>query len=52
MDDEKNIVFIKYEGELVEDGLMDARKQAQALIGLDEALKYFIVKQIPARRLG
>ena len=50
MDDERYLGYIKYDGELVESGLMDARKQAQALIGLDEALRYFISKQIPQLR--
>lgn len=39
--------YIKYDGPLVEEGLMDARRQAQALIGFDSALRYFIEKQIP-----
>ena len=47
MDEEKYLGYIKYDGELVEDGLMDARKQAQALIGYDSALRYFIGKQAP-----
>ncbi len=50
MDDEKYLGYIKYDGELVENGLMDGRKQAQALIGLDEALRYFISKQVPELR--
>lgn len=45
--EEKYIGFIRYEGKLVEDGLMDARKQAEALLGLDNALRYFIAKQAP-----
>jgi hypothetical protein len=47
MDSEKYLGYIKYDGKLVEDGLMDARKQAQALIGYDSALRYFIGKQAP-----
>jgi hypothetical protein len=50
MDDERYLGYIKYEGELVDDGLMDGRKQAQAIIGLDEALRYFISKQVPELR--
>jgi hypothetical protein len=50
MDNEACLGYIKYEGELVEDGLMDGRKQAQAIIGLDEALRYFISKQVPELR--
>lgn len=47
MDEEKYLGYIKYEGPLVEDGLMDARKQAKALIGFDSALRYFIAKRAP-----
>lgn len=50
MDEEKYLGYIKYDGELVKSGLMDARKQAQALLGYDEALRYFIGKQIPELR--
>ncbi len=50
MEDEKYLGYIKYEGELVDSGLMDARKQAQALLGYDEALRYFIGKQLPELR--
>lgn len=47
MEEEKYIGYIKYEGRLVEEGLMDARKQAQALLGFDSALRYFIGKLAP-----
>lgn len=47
MSDMKVLGYIKYEGELVQDGLMDARKQAKALLAIDSALRYFIVKQAP-----
>ncbi len=47
MAEENYIGYIKYDGEFVKDGLMDGRKQAQALIGLDDALRYFISKQVP-----
>lgn len=50
MEAEKYIGFIKYEGYLVEDGLMDARKQAEALIGFDTAIRYFINIQAPISR--
>jgi len=50
MEDEKYLGYIKYDGELVENGLMDGRKQAQAIIGLDDALRYFISKQVPELR--
>lgn len=48
MDIEENFIgYIKYEGELVADGLMDARKQAKALTGLDSAIRFLIAKQSP-----
>ena len=39
------IGFIRYEGKPVEKGYLDARKSAEALLGLDEALRYFVGKQ-------
>ena len=45
--EEKYIGYIKYEGELVGDGLMDARRQAKSLLAFDSALRYFIAKQAP-----
>lgn len=44
---EKNKIFahIKYEGELVKDGFLDARKAGEALIGIDESLRYFIFQE-------
>ncbi|NMH66005.1 hypothetical protein, partial [Shewanella salipaludis] len=50
MDEEKYLGYIKYDGKLVENGLMDARKQAQALLGYDAALRYFVGKQAPELR--
>lgn len=47
MEEEKYLGYIKYDGPLVEDGLMDGRKQAQALIGFDTAVRYFISKIAP-----
>lgn len=41
------IGFVKYEGKLVKDGLMDARRQAKALLAIDLALRYFIEKKAP-----
>lgn len=43
-DDELNGIFayIKYEGELVKDGFLDAKRAGEALIGIDEALRFFI----------
>jgi hypothetical protein len=36
---------IRYCGQLVEDGLLDARKSAQALYGFDEAVRFFAICQ-------
>lgn len=50
MDEAKYIGYLKYSGELVEEGFLDARKSAQALLGLDEAVRFFVAQQVP--RLG
>ncbi|MFK5892117.1 MAG: hypothetical protein QM504_02730 [Pseudomonadota bacterium] len=47
MDKEEYIGCLKYSGELVESGMLDARKSAQALLGFDEAIRFFITKQLP-----
>ncbi len=47
MSEHSPLGFIRYSGRLVEDGLMDARKQAQALIGFDAALRFFIEERLP-----
>lgn len=47
MSDEKYIGYIRYDGELVKDGLMDARRQAKSLLAFDSAVRYFITKQAP-----
>jgi hypothetical protein len=38
MENEDCIGYLSYSGSLVENGLLDARKSAQALLGLDEAI--------------
>jgi hypothetical protein len=43
--DEKFLGFIRYSGHLVEGGLLDARKSAQALLGFDEAVRFFVGRQ-------
>jgi len=40
--EEKYIGYIRYCGDLVDDGLLDARKSAQALLGFDEAVRFFV----------
>ena len=41
------IGYLKYSGKLVGDGYFDAKKAAQALVGFDGALRYFVLKQNP-----
>jgi hypothetical protein len=43
--EEKYLGFLKYEGEMVSEGYMDARKSAQALLGFDEAIRFFAGQQ-------
>lgn len=45
---EEYLGYIKYKGKLVESGLLDARKAAQALIGFDEAVRFFVGQQSPS----
>ncbi len=40
--------YLKYEGDSVNDGLMDARDCANALTGFDEAYRYFIEQEKPS----
>jgi hypothetical protein len=48
--EEGQLGFIKYTGDLVRDGYLDARKSAQALLGIDEAVRFFIFQQAPSLR--
>lgn len=43
--EEKYIGYLKYQGKLVENGALDARKAAQALLGFDEAIRFFLGQQ-------
>jgi hypothetical protein len=47
MEEIDNEIFaqIKYEGNLVEDGYLDAKKAGEVLIGIDEILRYFIYQE-------
>ena len=45
MNEETYLGCLKYDGDLVTSGIMDARKSAQALLGLDQALRYFSAQQ-------
>ena len=41
----KYLAYIKYEGKLVEDGYLDARKSAEILIGIDEIARFFLFQE-------
>lgn len=41
------LAFIKYQGNAMESGYMDARKSAEALIGLDEVVRFFLYQEDP-----
>lgn len=45
---EKIIGYLKYSGENVKDGLLDIRKSSEALLGFDEILRYFLIKEDPS----
>ena len=48
--EEEYLGFFKYDGQSVAEGYLDARKSAEALLGVDEAVRYFVAKQIPGLR--
>tara|TARA_R110001592_G_scaffold10110_2_gene52746 strand:+ start:8562 stop:9494 length:933 start_codon:yes stop_codon:yes gene_type:complete len=48
--EEGQLGYVKYSGELVRDGYLDARKSAQALLGVDEAVRFFVFQQAPELR--
>jgi hypothetical protein len=50
MDKRNYIGYLKFKGSLVEDGLMDARKAAQALLGFDEIIKFYAGRQAATLR--
>ncbi len=50
MDETEYIGYLKYNGQLVEQGLLDGRKIAQALLGFDEAIRFFVGQQEPLLR--
>ncbi len=39
--------YMKYSGKMVEDGFLDARKSAGALLGFDEVIRHFIKQDLP-----
>jgi hypothetical protein len=36
------LAYVKYQGDLIEDGYLDTRKSAEALLGIDEVIRYFL----------
>lgn len=47
---QKYVGYFKYKGKLVEEGCFDARKAADALVGIDTVLRYFIYQEDPSLR--
>lgn len=45
--EEQFIGYLRYSGKSVENGLLDARKSAEALFGFDQVLRYFLLKEDP-----
>lgn len=45
--DELYIGYLKYSGKSVENGIMDVRKSGEALLGFNEILRYFLLKEDP-----
>jgi len=46
-DSNQYIGYVEFVGEGIDEGLLDARKQAKALIGFDSALRFFVGQQLP-----
>ena len=46
--EEQYIGYLKYSGKSVEGGLLDVRKSAEALLGFDEVLRYFLLEEDPS----
>lgn len=43
--EEKYIGYLKYSGKSVDQGFMDIRKSSEALLGFDEILRFFLIKE-------
>jgi len=43
--EEKHIGYLKYSGKSVEGGFLDTRKSAEALLGFDEILRFFLIEE-------
>ena len=39
------LAYIKYEGKLVKDGYLDARKSAEIILGIDEVIRFFLLQE-------
>jgi len=50
MQDDLYIGYLKYSGKSVESGCLDAKKAAEALIGFDQTLRYFVENDLPDLR--
>jgi hypothetical protein len=47
-DTDNSIGYLKYDGELVAEGILDARAAATALLGFDRSLRHFVSREDPA----
>ncbi|RAV28049.1 hypothetical protein [Sinomicrobium soli] len=45
--EEDYLAYFKYSGEAIENGYLDLRKSADALLGIDELFRYFLYRQNP-----
>ncbi|MFN8010302.1 MAG: hypothetical protein U0P81_02745 [Holophagaceae bacterium] len=45
--EKQSIGYVKLEGKLVENGILDARKTAEALLGVDDLLRSTIIRKVP-----
>lgn len=48
--DDEYLGYFRYDGQSVEEGYLDARKSAEVLLGVDEAIRFFVGKQAPGLR--
>ncbi len=46
-DTEQYIGYLKYSGDSIHEGLLDARKAGEALVGFDEIIRFFLFKEKP-----
>ncbi len=47
INEEKILAYISYEGKLVNEGYLDAKKAGITLLGIDELLRYFLIQEYP-----